>query len=131
MLSKLDNFGAFQYFFTLSCADTRWISNFAPLLLEKDYELKYSLSKDENEIWTIKILGRLNESEEWKDIEAIIAEMNDSKHEIIRGNVVHATRYYQHRVKQFLSKIVLNKDNPMNVHLYSYKVEFQQRGAGN
>lgn len=102
--------------------------NFGPLLLEKDYELKYCLDKDESGIWKVKIKAKLDEEKEWKDIEDLIEEMKESKHEIIRGNVVQST--IQHRVKQFLSKIVLNKDNPMNVHLYSYKVEFQQRGAG-
>ena len=130
MLSKLDNFGAFQYFFTLSCADTRWISNFCPMLLERNYELKYKLEKDEKEEWHVKILAKLNEETEWKNIEQVLEEMGESKHEIVRGNVIHSTRYFQHRVKQFISKLVLNKDNPMNVHLYSYKVEFQQRGAG-
>ena len=131
MLSKLDNFGAFQFFFTLSCADTRWTSNFTPIFLEEDYDLRFSLEQDEDEIWKTKIDARLGTEKEWKDIEDFIREMDESKHEIIRGNVVHSTRYFQHRVKQFLSKIVLNKDNPMNVYLYSYKMEFQQRGAGN
>ena len=52
----------------------------------------------------------------------------DSKHELIRGNVVMATRYFHHRVKSFISKIVMSKSNPMKVRNYTYKVEFQERG---
>ena len=130
MLAKLDNFGAFQFFFTLSCADQRWMSNFSPILLDMGYLLTYSLQEDKDGIWNVKIKGKKEGDEFWKDIETIIYEAEDSKHEILRGNVVNATRYLQNRLKQFLSKIVLHKSNPMNVHLYSYKAEFQQRGAG-
>ena len=130
MLAKLDNFGAFQIFFTLSCADTRWISNFAPMFISKGYELLYSVEQDVDYNWFIRIQGRKDNTQNWKDIEELIEELGDSKHEMLRGNVIHATRYFQHRVKQFLSKIVLHKENPMNVDIYSYRVEFQQRGAG-
>ena len=90
----------------------------------------YFIEQDEEENWCIRIQGRKENDRNWKDIEELIEELGDSKHEILRGNVVNATRFFQHRVKQFLSKIVLHKDNPMNVYLYSYRVEFQQRGAG-
>ena len=55
-------------------------------------------------------------------------EITVSKHELIRGNVVMATRYFHHCVKSFISKIVMAKSNPMNVKNYTYKVEFQGRG---
>ena len=32
---QIENFGAFQLFFTLSCGDRRWDPNFAAILLEK------------------------------------------------------------------------------------------------
>ena len=38
-------------------------------------------------------------------------------------------RYFHNRVKAFISKILLSKSNPMCVQFYSFKVEFQQRGA--
>ena len=40
-----------------------------------------------------------------------------------------ATRYFHQRVKLFMNKIVMSKSNPMSVRYFSYKVEFQQRGA--
>ena len=93
MLSKLDNFGAFQLFFTLSCADTRWISNFAPTFIDKGYELLYSVEKDEDSNWCIRIKGRKDNENRWKDLEEVIENLGNSKHEMLRGNVVHAARY--------------------------------------
>ena len=92
MLSKLDNFGAFQFFFTLSCADTRWVSNFAPMFIDKGYEILYSLEKDEEDNLCIRIKGRKEEEKNWKDLEDLIKDLGDSKHEMLRGNVVHAAR---------------------------------------
>ena len=56
--------------------------------------------------------------------------MEESTHELIRENVLTATRYYQQRVKHFISKVAMGKNNPMQVKNYTYKVEFQDRGAG-
>ena len=47
MLSKLDNFGPFHFFFTLSCADLRWDENFAAILRDKDCTLEYNITEDE------------------------------------------------------------------------------------
>ena len=129
IISKIENFGAFQFFFTLSCADMRWASNFAPLLLDMKYKINYTIEKNEYGNWETKITGRKNE-EEWRDIMDIIKEFDDSQHEILRQNVLTSTRYFNHRVRQFISKILLSSNNPINVKFYSYKVEFQQRGAG-
>ena len=38
--------------------------------------------------------------------------------------------YFEHRVKQFINKIMMGKNNHMYVKHYTYKVEFQDRGAG-
>ena len=40
-----------------------------------------------------------------------------------------ATRYFDHRLKMFINKIMMGQNNPMNVKYYTYKVEFQDRGA--
>ena len=57
-------------------------------------------------------------------------DMAESRHELIRGNVVMATRNLHRRVQAFLKRIVLDKNNPMNVRHYTIKSEFQERGAG-
>ena len=38
-IAKLENNGPFQFFFTLSCADTRYEENFTSVL--QDHEIKY------------------------------------------------------------------------------------------
>ena len=35
-------------------------------------------------------------------------------------------RYFDERVRKFISKIVMDKRNPLSVKYYTYKVEFQQ-----
>ena len=40
-----------------------------------------------------------------------------------------ATRYFNHRVKAFMKYIAMGGGNPMNVDKFSYKAEFQARGA--
>ena len=57
-------------------------------------------------------------------------EVNESTHEFIRGNVLLATRFFNHRVKSFINEIVMGGGNHMNVDKFSYKAEFQDRGAG-
>ena len=45
MLAKIDNFGPFHWFYTLSCADMRWNENFSSILKEKGYKIIW---KEEN-----------------------------------------------------------------------------------
>ena len=56
--------------------------------------------------------------------------VDESDHEIIRTNVLNATRNFQHRVNAFIKEIIYGSNNPMEVKNLSYKVEFQGRGAG-
>ena len=46
MIAKLENFGAFQCFFTLSCADIRWHENFSSLLEGRGLKIKYEITDD-------------------------------------------------------------------------------------
>ena len=66
-----------------------------------------------------------------KPLDAFLKEnVSESKHEIIRTNVVTATRTFDHRVKVFVREYMIGNAAGMQVEFYSYKVEFQQRGAG-
>ena len=130
MLARLDNLGPFQLFFTLSCADMRWDENFAAILLERGLEIRYTLVPDEEGNWDTIVEGKPNGGE-WKPIKQFIEDdVEESLHELIRGNVLTATRFFQHRVKNFIDKVMMGQNNPMNVKSYTYKVEFQDRGAG-
>ena len=56
-------------------------------------------------------------------------DVDSSMHELIRTNVLTATRNYNHRVRAFMRDIVRDKNNPMCVEYFTTKVEFQGRGA--
>ena len=129
VLAKVENLGAFQVFFTLSCADLRWDANFAALLLERGYSINMRIEVVDGEPQVFTEARSANG--EWKPINQFIdEEVEESHHSLIRGNVMTATRYFQHRVKAMISKVITAKSNPMCVKDWSYKVEFQQRGAG-
>ena len=53
LLAKLDNFGPFNMFFTLSCADSRWQENFSSLLHELDMNVTHSIDDFTQEVRTI------------------------------------------------------------------------------
>ena len=57
-------------------------------------------------------------------------EAKTSLHELIRGNLLLATRYFNDRVKKFINIVVMGTNNPMFVNYHTEKVEFQDRGAG-
>ena len=42
MLAKLENFGPFYLFYTLSCGDMRWNENFTTILSQKGYNVIWS-----------------------------------------------------------------------------------------
>ena len=65
-----------------------------------------------------------------KKLEIFLQEdVDESLHEMIRNNVLTATRNFQHRVETFRNEIMFGKNNPMKIKYISYRVEFQARGA--
>ena len=130
LLAKLDNLGPFQLFFTLSCADMRWDENFAAILREKGYTVHYHLIPDGEDFkTTIEI--EMGDKKQRKPLASFLEEdADDSLHEFIRNNVLLATRYFSHRVKAFMREVMMGENNPLNINYYTYKVEFQDRGAG-
>ena len=126
MLAKLENLGPFQFFWTLSCADSRWDENFSSLLIDFGITIHYSFNSDGFEETKVVLEGggTLNLKDYMEQY------VDESKHEMIRTNILNASRNYNHRVKAFIKEIVLHKSNPMSVQYYSTKVEFQGRGAG-
>ena len=131
MIAKLDNLGPFHLFFTLSCADMRWEENFASILQDKGFEIRYDVIKDDEDNWDTLVEAKKNGDKQYKPIKEFIKDdVEESLHELIRGNVLSATRYFQHRVTHFINKVAMGKNNPMHVKHFTYKVEFQDRGAG-
>ena len=130
LLALVYNFGPFHVFFTLSCADLRWPANFASILLEKGYSINIEVITNKDGEMVYQYEARSGDGE-WKPLEQFVQEdVEESYHELIRGNVLTATRYFHQRVTQFLKTIVLAKSAPLKAKYYKYKVEFQDRGAG-
>ena len=126
MIAKLENLGPFQFFFTLSCADSRWDENFSSILTDLGISVHYNFDSDGNEQTMVDVGGG-----KCMPLREYLNEyVSESQHELIRKNVLNASRNYNHRVKAFINNIVLDKQNLMSVKYYSTKVEFQGRGAG-
>ena len=101
----------------MSCADIRWPENFASILYDMGLKLKYEVIM-ENEQWINRIQVQDKESNEWILLENYLEDptkIDKSKRELITKNVVTTTRYFQQRVKAFIAKIVLGKNNSMIV----------------
>ena len=114
-------------FFTLSCGDTRYEENFSTFLAQNGYKLEHTYKHD---CTTETIVTHKDGRDIGKDLETFLREdVNDSLHEMIRTNVITATRNFHHRVESFKKEIMLGKNNPMKIKYISYRVEFQGRGA--
>ena len=109
MLAKLDNFGPFQVFWTISCADIRWQSNLTGALreLDPDWDVEFTLItgvdgyQEEEIVITFTEEGQRTR----KPLDIFLREnVTESKHEIIRTNGVTATRIFDHRVKAFVKE---------------------------
>jgi hypothetical protein len=111
----------------------RWDENFAAILKDKEgLILRYVIEEDDDGYpsTTIYVEYKKNDQMNTKKIrEYIEDEVHESLHECIRGNVLLATRYFNHRVKAFMKNIAMGGGNPMYVDKFSYKAEFQARGA--
>ena len=51
--------------------------------------------------------------------------VDDKLHEMMKNNVLLATRNFQHRVETFRKEVIFGCNNPMKVRHCSYRVEFQ------
>ena len=131
MLSKLDNYGPFHFFFTLSCADQRWTENFTSILREKGWTIYWDAGeKSLDEEADPDVLVGLEDGTLLPLDEFLQTVADQSTHEFIRTNVFTATRNFIHRANSFKKEIIMGSNNPMNVNKYSWKIEFQGRGAG-
>lgn len=131
VIAKLEQLGAFQFFFTLSCADRRWPQTFVAILRQEGLTINYKPIKEKStskysfqpdEIWVKPTQGPELRLEEY------LADRNE--HQMIRENVLTLTMSFDRRVHAFLRRIVCAKSSPMKVLHRHYRVEFQLRGAG-
>ena len=53
MFARLDNFGAFHIFFTVSCADRRWKENIIAVLRERDIGVRCLVDQNQKETYQV------------------------------------------------------------------------------
>ena len=126
MYARLDNYGPFHLFITVSYADYRWQENLTAVLREKGIGVRCNINMDdqtlEYEVFTYDY--------GWIPMEIYKDElMDETLHEVLRKNVVTATRNYQQRVKALMKHIILHPSNPLSVKHYCKRLDFQG-GAG-
>ena len=109
MIARLDNHGPFHIFFTLSCADTRWKENIVAVLREQGKSVRCKI--DEYCVEEYEVLSR----DQWIKIEDYLkTEMDETQHEVLRRNVVTATRIYQARVHALMQEVIRHPSNPLS-----------------
>ena len=129
LIARLENLGPFHLFFTLSCGEKRYNENFTPFFKEHpelDNLVLRLVFENGREQIEVKVMGT---ADDWEPMEKVLKEKYQAKHEMIRQNVLSQTLTFDHRVKEFIKTIMMNKQSPFSVKYYSYRVEFQLRGA--
>ena len=92
------------WFMSLSAADTRW-TDLLRMLAKLNDGIEYSEKELENLTW-------------------------QEKTKLVQKDPVTCSRYFDHRVQEFLSTILKSSCEPIGkVRDYFYRVEFQQRGS--
>ena len=96
MYARLDNYGAFNIFFTISCADYRWQENLTAILRERGIGVRCNIDiDDQTEEYEV-----LTEDFGWIPMEIYKDElMNETLHEVMRKNVVTSTRNSNNELK--------------------------------
>ena len=94
MFAKLDNFGPFEWFFTLSSGEVRWDENFGAILRERNCTMRYIIETDRDGYPKTSVYVDYEQDGTMKTKEVkdyIKEELDESLHESIRGNVLLAT----------------------------------------
>ena len=92
------------WFMSLSAADTRW-TDLLKMLAKLNDGIDYSEKELENLSW-------------------------QEKTQLVQKDPVTCSRYFDHRVQEFLNTVLKSSCEPIGKLLdYFYRVEFQQRGS--
>ena len=125
-IARLENLGPFHLFFTLSCGEKRYSENFTPFF-NQIHELKHLkfryIIEDGREIVEVE------HEQQWIELGDFLKDNYQSQHEFIKEHVLSQTLTFDHRVQEFIQTIMMSKSTGLPVKYYSYRVEFQLRGA--
>ena len=128
LLAKMETFGPFHWFFTLSCADRRWPQTYMSYLRSKGLEVEVEVKSQETGNAEVKCYvlrnGEKVDLDQYKE-----EHLEETDHEIIKRSVLTVTRIFDHRVKEFIKHKITGGGNPMSILYWQYRIEFQMRGA--
>ena len=131
MFAKMDTFGPFHFFFTLSAAEKKWPEVTSAILHYEEIEdLEKVVYEDGWEYDSSKIKFYFKGWQHFKEkenekIKTAKSFLPKDSHKFFKSNYMLITRIFDSRVKSFLSNILCAN---MDVEHYSYRIEFQVRG---
>ena len=102
----------------------RWSSNFTPEFEKLNCKVLY----DVDQLGKANVKVEVKIGEETVEIpweEYLKNHVEEKRHEMMRRNVLLATRNFQNRMEAFRKEIIFGRNNPMCVRHISYRVEFQ------
>ena len=131
LIAKVQQLGPFHAFFTLSCAEMRWIEVYISVLRDLGITgLEITHGKDGN--WNgldAEVLVIDDTLDKALPILDYLKEKKLCKNKTLMNYIVLITRIFDDRVKSFLKNIVMKSgENEPNFRYYSYRIEFQARG---
>jgi hypothetical protein len=102
----------------------RWSSNFTPELEKLNCKVLYDVDQLGKENTRVEVqIGEETVEIPWE--EYLKNHVEEKQHEMMRRNVLLATRNFQNRVEAFRKEIIFGRNNAMCVRHISYRVEFQ------
>ena len=131
LIAKVQQLGPFHGFFTLSCAEMRWIEVYVCILMDLGITgLEITHGKDGN--WNgsdAEVLVIDSTLDKPLPIMDYLKEKKLCKNKTLMNYIFLITRIFDDRVKSFLKNIVMNSgENEPKFRYYNYRIEFQARG---
>ena len=137
LCARMEQLGPFHFFFTLSCAETRWPSVILEVLQSvHNYELKVTYAQkewdgsfetimiDDGEYYIENELGEPTTPSLDIYLKHYLSKEKKGMTDFLKDHYIIITRVFDKRVKDFLNTVM--KD--MGIENYCYRVEFQMRG---
>ena len=102
----------------------RWSSNFTPELEKMDCKIHYNVDHcgKQNVTVEVKIDGE-NVEMPWQDY--LKSYVEEGKHQMMKRNVLLATRNFNHRVEAFRQNVIFGPNNMMRAHHISTGWSFE------
>ena len=121
LLASINVLGPFQIFFTLSCAEMKWVEVIGTILKAQGY---YSIEYVNYGTVEASLLV------DGMELDEFLKKIGESKSKLVAENIFLVTRMFNHRMKSFIKNVMLDRTSEDSMHIteYVYRIEFQARG---